>query len=167
MEIHHFERGDLLVGSKYAKVAQIHLQINFGNPINYNPNPYLNGRIQAEGTFWELAKREHPLLANTQQAILKLTNENRCTAIKILRQGSVQRIEPYTNPYERLYEWKFLVIGEASDCIRLFACPKQPIIAEELEISDLLSLLGATMEELTDAKAKLRTTTEGGWINNS
>jgi hypothetical protein len=121
--------------------------------------PFLNGQLRAEGRFFEECRPGSSLLAKGRQAILKLSAQGHWSLVNILILDLGKVLSPSRT--ERLYEWTFLVIGKPHDRLHLFG----EKIEDEVAIEDLLSLLGATADDLgRDAQGQAVTfTSEGGF----
>jgi hypothetical protein len=131
----------LLVGEgqsrKQATVRDVVLDVTVAPP-GSQPNAgvadsFLNGSIRAEGELFEECRPGASLLAKGRQAVLKLTVERHWSLVSILivDLGEIRSV----SPKERLYQWKFLVVGKPSERLHLSGADPR----EELAIEDLLN----------------------------
>src|SRR5438445_10474330 len=145
---HTFATAALVVGEgqsrKYGTVRDVVLNVTTApgpQPAGAN-SPFLDGRIRAEGEFVEECRPGASLLARGRQAVLKLSVGRHWSLVTVLvvDLGEVRSV----SPKERLYQWKFLVVGRPVDRLHLFGADVQ----DELAIEDLLGLLGAGREDV-------------------
>src|SRR5262245_43900218 len=110
---HTFARADLILGEGQArrtlKVRDVALHVvrtpGGGPPAPASRNPFLDGRIRAEGTFLEECRPSSSQLAAGRQGVLKLKVEDKWSLLSILivQLGPIQT----PGPNQRLYEWSF------------------------------------------------------------
>jgi hypothetical protein len=111
-----------------------------------------------------MCRPNSPLLKKGGVACLRLQEGRRWTVVEILVTdlGGIENV----SRQERLYQWGFLVVGQRADALDLFPSLRPPGPApvrrpaasrsfieredevQELEVSDLLALLGAGRDDL-------------------
>jgi hypothetical protein len=122
-------------------------------------SPFLTGQIRAEGTFFEECRPNSSLLAVGREVVLKLAAHGRYSLVSVLLVELGEIRSPA--PKQRLYQWSFLVTGKPRDALRIFPMRE----SGELEVVDLLELLGASADDVgKDANGReVAFDTEGGF----
>jgi hypothetical protein len=169
---------------RYGRAGLVRLDVTTTAP-DFVPrpgvqSPFLNGKVQAAGQLWEMCRPNTPLLKKGGVACLRLQEGCRWTVVEILVTdlGEIENI----SRQERLYQWGFIVVGQRADALDVFpslrppppaprpAAPESFIAPEhevqELEVSDLLALLGAGRDDLGSdgAGGRVSYNAEGGFF---
>jgi hypothetical protein len=154
MQLYEFERAEVAIGEGQARQRHEVLRVSLcvreapkGAPrVSGVRSDFLNGRLGVDGKLWEVCLPGRSLLRKGAQATLKLSAGGRSSVVQILVLDLLD-VEP-REPKQRLYLWSFLVVGQDRDPLELFPSAKA---GELLEMDELLSLLGATRDDLGGA----------------
>jgi hypothetical protein len=148
---HTFDSAELIIGEgggrRRLPARDVTLEVTSAPP-GFTPapgvrSPFLNGQLRAGGTLFEECRPSSSQLGRGREAVLKLSAAGRWSLVSILLLDLGEIRSPA--PGRRLYQWSFLVTGKPCDALHLFPGDAP---AGELAIEDLLSLLGATADDV-------------------
>jgi hypothetical protein len=162
MQLYEFEKAEVATGEGLARqrheVSRVTLCVRKapqGTPRQPGvQSDFLNGRLGVDGKLSEVCLPGRSLLRKGMQATLKLSTGGKSSVVQILVLDLLD-VEP-KEPKQRLYLWSFLVTGQTRDPLALFPSARD---GELLGMDDLLTLLGATRDDVGGAKFD----TEGGF----